>query len=67
MSSFVFSAIATYLCMRVTEQDAKFISRNVVASDIEKQTIDSLKQLERYKALFFREGDAAPRHVALAG
>ncbi len=61
----LFSAIATYLCMRVTEQDAKFISRNVVASDIEKQTIDALKQLERYKALFFREGDAAPSHVAL--
>ncbi len=63
----LFSAIATYLCMRVTEQDANFISRNVVASDIEKPTIDALKQLERYKALFFREGDTAPRRVALAG
>ena len=63
----LFSAISTYLCMRVTEQDAKFISRNVVASDIEKQTIDSLKQLDRYKALFFREGDTAPSHVALSG
>ncbi len=63
----LFSAISTYLCMRVTEQDAKFISRNVVASDIQKQTIDALKQLERYKALFFREGDAAPSHVALTG
>ncbi len=51
----------------MTEQDARFISRNVVASDIEKQTIDALKQLERYKALFFREGDTAPRHVALTG
>ncbi len=63
----LFSAIATYLCMRVTEQDAKFISRNVVASDIEKQTIDALKQLAKYKALFFREGDKAPSHVALTG
>ena len=63
----LFSAIATYLCMRVTEQDAKFISRNVVASDIEKQTIDTLKQLDRYKAMFFREGGGGPSHVTLAG
>jgi len=62
----LFSAISTYLCMRVTEQDAKFISRNVVASDIEKQTIDPLKQLDRYKALFFREGDPTPSHVSLS-
>ncbi len=34
---------------------------------VEKPTIDALKQLERYKALFFREGDTAPRRVALAG
>ena len=43
--SSLFSAIASYLALRVTENDARTIARMVVSSDVEKRIIDRLKQI----------------------
>jgi DNA helicase HerA-like ATPase len=62
----LFSAIASYLALRVTEHDARTIAKMVSASDVEKRVIDRLKQLAKYTALFFTEGSTRPLTVALA-
>jgi DNA phosphorothioation-dependent restriction protein DptH len=63
----LFSAIASYLALRITEHDAKAIARTASSSDIEKRIIDRLKQLKKYTALFFTEGNTRPITVELAG
>jgi DNA helicase HerA-like ATPase len=65
--SSLFSTIANYLALRVTEYDARTIAKMVASSDVEKRVIDRLKQLEKYTALFFTEGSTRPTMVALAG
>lgn len=62
----LFSAIASYLAFRVTESDAKAVARVTCSSDIERRTVDRLKQLDRYQALFFSEARRRPTQVALA-
>lgn len=63
----LFSAIANYLMLRVTEADAKALVRNVASSDQERTLIDKLKQLERFKALYFSEQLKKPCQVTLRG
>jgi DNA helicase HerA-like ATPase len=60
----LFSAIASYLALRVTENDARAVAKQAVSSRIERRVIDRLKQLDRYHALFFTEGEY-PREVSL--
>jgi DNA phosphorothioation-dependent restriction protein DptH len=62
----LFSAIASYLALRITEHDAKAIARTASSSDIEKRIIDRLKQQKKYTALFFTEGNTRPITVELA-
>ena len=62
----VFSAIANYLVLRSTETDAKFLVRNVSSSQQERSLIDRIKQMERFKALYFAEGKSRPSQVALS-
>lgn len=62
----VFSAIANYLILRSTDTDAKFLVRNVSNSKQEKVLIDRIKQMDKFKALYFREGKSRPSHVALS-
>ena len=64
--SSLFSAIANYLILRVTEQDARTLARNVAPSEIERRTADRLKTLPKYEALFFSEGQRQPSHLHLA-
>jgi DNA phosphorothioation-dependent restriction protein DptH len=64
--SSLFSEIANYLVLRVTETDAKALVRNVASSDQERVLADRLKQMERFKALFFCEGRRKPVTVALS-
>jgi hypothetical protein len=52
----LYSAIGSYLILRVTEADARTLARTTSTSADEKQTADRLKALERYTALFFTEG-----------
>jgi DNA phosphorothioation-dependent restriction protein DptH len=53
--SSLYSAIANYLILRVTDQDARTLARNVAPSEIERRTADRLKTLPKYEALFFSE------------
>ncbi len=62
----VFSAIANYLVLRLTETDARFLVRNVSNSQQERALIDRIKQMERFKGLFFSEGRSRPSTVNLS-
>ena len=61
----LFSAIANYLVLRLTDADARFLARNVTSSHQEKVLIDKIKGMDRFKAMFFAEGEARPRSVML--
>jgi DNA polymerase III delta prime subunit len=61
----LFSAIANYLVLRLTEVDAKALVRNVATSDQERMLIDRIKQMERFRAFYFSEGLKKPLPVAL--
>ena len=61
----LFSAIANYLILRVTEADAKALVRNVATSEQERAMIDKIKQIEKYKALYFTEQSKKPCLVNL--
>ena len=62
----VFSAIANYLVLRLTDADAKFLVKNVSISQRERALIDRIKQMEKYKALYFSEGSNRPSHISLS-
>ena len=62
----VFSAIANYLVLRSTDTDAKFLVRNVSNSRQERTLIDRIKQMDRFKALYFGEGRSRPSYVTLS-
>lgn len=61
----LFSAIANYLILRLTEADAKELVRNVATAQEERVLIDKIKQMERFRALFFGEGKAKPLVIGL--
>ena len=61
----LFSAIANYLVLRLNEADAKVLVRNVASMDRERALIDKIKQMERFKALYFCEGRKTPSPVFL--
>jgi len=61
----LFSAIANYLVLRLTEADAKALVRNVTSSDQERALVDKIKQMERFRALYFCEGKKKPSVVTL--
>ncbi len=62
----VFSAIANYLILRSTDADAKFLVRNVSTSRQERALIDKIKEIRRFRALYFSEGSRRPSQVALS-
>jgi DNA phosphorothioation-dependent restriction protein DptH len=61
----LFSAIANYLVLRLNETDAKALVRNVSSSDQERTLVDRIKQLDRFKALYFCEGKKRPAYLTL--
>ena len=61
----LFSAIANYLVLRLNEADAKALVRNVASSDLERSLIDKIKQMERFRGLYFSEGRRKPCSVLL--
>lgn len=69
----VFSAIANYLVLRSpfsvlrsTDTDATSLVRNVANSRQERALIDRIKQMDRFRALYFAEGKSRPSQVALS-
>ena len=61
----LFSTIANYLILRLTESDAKALVRNVATARQERTLIDRIKQLDRFNALYFCEGKQRPSSVSL--
>ena len=61
----VFSAIANYLVMRLNEPDAKALVKNVASSKQQGINLDKIKQMERFKALYFSANRTRPSHVDL--
>ena len=61
----LFSAVANYLVLRMTEADAKALVRNVATARQERSLIDKIKQMARFRALYFCEGKQRPSHVGL--
>ena len=61
----LFSAIANYLVLRLNDVDAKALVRNVASSDQERMLVDRIKQMERFRALYFLEGRKKPYPVVL--
>jgi DNA phosphorothioation-dependent restriction protein DptH len=62
----LFSAVGSYLVLRVTERDARTLARKAGSTLDEKRTADRLKALDRYTAIFFGEGRPRPTVVRLA-
>ena len=63
--SSLFAAIANYIVLRLTDADAKALVRNVTGSQQERILVDKVKQLERFKALYFQEGSSRPTLIRL--
>lgn len=61
----LYSAIANYLILRVIDIDAKILSKTVAPTDTTKQVENKLKQLEKFTAMFFCEGNS-PRNLRLS-
>ena len=61
----LFSAVANYLVLRLTEADAKALVRNVATARQERTLIDKIKQMDRFRALYFCEGRQRPSSVSL--
>ena len=61
----LFSAVANYLVLRLTEADAKALVRNVATARQERSLIDKIKQMDRFRALYFCEGRPRPSSVRL--
>ncbi|MBB5030537.1 ATP-binding protein [Prosthecobacter vanneervenii] len=59
--------IANYLVLRVTDQDAKVLSRKIASSDAQKRMTDKLKALPKYEAFFSTEGRKQPVQLVLGG
>ena len=61
----LFNVIANYLVLRLNETDAKALMRNVATSDQQRALVDKIKQMERFRALYFCEGRRKPSLVSL--
>lgn len=61
----LFAAISNYLILRVTENDAKALARNVLPSENAARMTDRLKQLDKYTALFCTVSTKKPAFLAL--
>lgn len=61
----LFTAVANYLILRVTEDTARHLSRNIIPSDRQRAVADRLKQLPKYDALWLCEGRKSPVQIHL--
>lgn len=63
--SALFTAIANYLTLRVTEDTARHLAKMTVASERQRGVADRMKQLPKYHALWLCEGRKSPVQIAL--
>jgi DNA phosphorothioation-dependent restriction protein DptH len=64
--SSLFTAVANYLALRVSEPDAKLMAKIFAPSDKLTLYTDRIKQMAKFKAWFYSEGMRVPTPVALA-
>ena len=62
----LFTAIASYLALRVSEPDAKLVAKIFAPSDKVTLYTDRIKQIAKFKAWFYAEGMRVPTQVVLA-
>ncbi|MBK1646380.1 hypothetical protein CKO25_17360 [Thiocapsa imhoffii] len=63
--SSLFTAIANYLALRLSEADAKLMAKSFAASDHVKLVADRIKQMPKYSAMYYAEGMPAPTRTRL--
>jgi DNA phosphorothioation-dependent restriction protein DptH len=63
--SSLFTAIANYLTLRVTEDTARHLSKMTVSHNQQQVVSDRMKQLAKYHALWLCEGRKKPIQIAL--
>ena len=61
----LFNAVATYLILRLTANDAKVSAKLIAPSDQINRYADRIKHMPRYNALFFGEAMNRPTHIEL--
>ena len=62
----LFTAVANYLALRLNETDAKLMAKNFASSDKVGLYTDRIKQMPKYKAMYYGEGLRSPIITALA-
>jgi hypothetical protein len=61
----LFTAIANYLILRVTDDTARHLSKNIVSSDRQRAVADRMKELQKFQALWLCEGRKSPVSLSL--
>ncbi len=61
----LFTAVANYLALRLNETDAKLMAKNFAVSDKVGLYTDRIKQMPKYKAMYYGEGMRVPIVTAL--
>ena len=62
----LFTAVANYLALRLSEADAKLMAKNFAVADKVALYTDRIKQMPKYQAMYYGEGLRTPIRVALA-
>ncbi len=61
----LFTAVANYLALRLGEADAKLMAKNFATADKVALYADRMKQMPKYRGMYYGEGLRAPMTVAL--
>ncbi|HDR8925992.1 TPA: ATP-binding protein [Burkholderia vietnamiensis] len=61
----LFTAVANYLALRLNEADAKLMAKNFAVSDKVGLYTDRIKQMPKYKAMYYGEGMRVPTVTVL--
>lgn len=56
----LFTAVANYLALRLNETDAKLMAKNFAASDKVGLYTDRIKQMQKYRGMYYGEGMRTP-------
>ena len=61
----LFTAVANYLTLRLSETDAKLMAKTFAVADKVGLYTDRIKQMPKYRGMYYGEGLRAPVNVAL--
>ncbi|HAS50526.1 MAG TPA: hypothetical protein DCS21_01735, partial [Gammaproteobacteria bacterium] len=63
----LFTAVANYLALRLSEADAKSMAKNFATTDKVALYADRMKQMPKYRGMYYAEGLRVPITVGLLG